>query len=233
MRPLPLMLFAAGFGSRMGPLTADRPKPLIKVAGKALIDHAIGVADAAGITRRVMNLHYRGAQLAAHVAGRNIGLAWERGQILETGGGLRAALPQLGAGPVLVLNTDAVWTGENPLRQLLAAWDAREMEALLLLLPAADATGHAGPGDFLRAADGRLMRAAGAAGDVYLGAQIICTDGLAAIAEPAFSLNRVWDQMIARGRAFGLVHRGGWCDVGSPGGITLAEALLAKAADAP
>ena len=227
------MLFAAGFGTRMGPLTAQQPKPLIPVAGKPLLDHAIALADAAGIATRVMNLHYLGDQLATHVAGQNIALSWERGQILETGGGLRAALPLLGPGPVLVLNTDAVWTGANPLCQLLNAWDEGRMEALLLLLPAAKATGHNGTGDFLCADDGRLRRAGGAPGQVYLGGQILRTETLADIGEASFSLNLVWDQMIARNRAFGLVHRGGWCDVGTPGGIALAESLLAKAEDAP
>lgn len=225
------MLFAAGLGTRMGILTQSLPKPLIPVAGKPLIDHAIAVADGAGVTDRVMNLHYMGDLLAAHVADRHIRLSWEHGQILETGGGLRAALPMLGAGPVSVLNTDAVWTGQNPLVQLLNAWDDAKMDALLLLLPGDQATGHLGPGDFLMQPDGRLSRANGASGHVYLGAQIIRTHTLADIPDAVFSLNRVWDQMIASGRAFGLVHQGGWCDVGRPDGIALAESLLAKVDD--
>lgn len=228
MRPTPfaLMLFAAGFGTRMGALTAAMPKPLIPVAGRPLIDHALSLADAAGITRRVANLHYKGQQLEAHLAGHNVALSWERQQILETGGGLRAALPLLGPGPVLTLNTDAVWTGENPLTQLLAAWNDSTMDALLLLLPAPRARGHDGSGDFLLAADGRISRAKGAAGVVYLGAQILRTDLLCAVSEPVFSLNRLWDTMIAEGRAHGLIHRGEWCDVGRPEGIAAAEAML-------
>ncbi len=220
------MLFAAGFGTRMGQLTATRPKPLIPVAGRPLIDHALGLADEAGIPRCVANLHYLGAQLAAHLAGRNVALSWERDRILETGGGLRAALPLLGAGPVMTLNTDAVWTGQNPLTQLQAAWEDDRMDALLLLLPAAKASGHSGTGDFLLAPDGRITRAKGAAGAVYLGAQILRTDRLSAISEPVFSLNLLWDAMIAQGRAFGVIHQGGWCDVGHPEGITTAEAML-------
>lgn len=227
MQPDALMLFAAGFGTRMGALTADRPKPLIPVAGRALVDHALALADAAGIARRVVNLHYRGEQIAAHLAGRDVALAWEMGQILDTGGGLRAALPLLGPGPVFTLNTDAVWTGANPLAQLAAVWDAARMDALLLLLPAGQATGHAGPGDFLCDAGGRIARADGQPGLVYLGAQIVDPAGLAGIAEEVFSLNRLWDAAISRGRAFGVVHRGGWCDVGHPGGIALAERMLA------
>lgn len=223
------MLFAAGFGTRMGALTQDRPKPLIPVAGRPLVDHALALAEAAGIGTKVMNLHYRGEQLAAHVAGRGVALSWERPQILDTGGGLRAALPLLGPGPVLLLNTDAVWTGANPLSELLAGWDAARMDGLLLLLPGPLATGRSGPDDFLRDGQGRLARAMGQAGDVYLGAQILRTELLADIPEPVFSLNRIWDRMIAKGRLFGLQHQGGWADVGHPEGIELAEAMVARA----
>jgi MurNAc alpha-1-phosphate uridylyltransferase len=225
MRPFPLMLFAAGLGTRMGALTADRPKPLIPVAGKPLIDHALALADAAGITRRVVNLHYRGDQIAAHLP-PDFALSWERDTILETGGGLRAALPLLGEGPVLTLNSDAVWTGANPLTELMDIWDDARMDALLLLLPVAQALGHSGTGDFLIDSDNRISRARGATGAVYLGAQIIRTGLLAEIPEKVFSLNVLWDMMIARGRAFGLIHQGGWCDVGRPEGILTAEALL-------
>lgn len=226
MRPFPLMLFAAGLGTRMGALTADRPKPMIPVAGKPLIDHALALADAAGVTTRVANLHYRGDQLAAHLRDRNVALSWETEQILETGGGLRAALPLLGPGPVLTLNSDAVWTGANPLQELMAAWDAARMDALLLLLPVAQALGHSGSGDFLLDAENRISRAKGAPGLVYSGAQIIRTGLLEQMPEKVFSLNLLWDKMILQGRAFGMVHQGGWCDVGRPDCIPIAEALL-------
>ena len=236
MRQIPdaLMLFAAGFGTRMGDLTAARPKPLIPVAGVPLIDHALAIADAAGISRKVVNLHYLPEQLAAHLKPRqDVALSLEQGLILETGGGLRKALPFLGDGPVFTLNTDAVWTGKNPLGQLRAAWDAATMDALLLLLPVDAAQGHAGKADFDIDTAGRITRFSGTKGlgYVYLGAQILRPDGLAGIPEAAFSLNRLWDVMIAEGRAFGLMHQGGWCDVGSPAGITAAEALLQGAVD--
>ena len=224
--PPPLMLFAAGLGTRMGALTATRPKPLIEVAGKPLIDHALTLCDGAGITRIVANTHYLPDQIERHLAPRHIPISREEPRILETGGGLKRALPLLDGNPVLTLNTDAVWTGENPLTQLLAAWDGARMDGLLLLLPAEQATGHTGTGDFLMDSTGRLTRAKGAPGPVYLGAQIIRTDGLADIEDEAFSLNRLWDRMIATGRLYGLVHRGGWCDVGRPEGISLAESLL-------
>ncbi|MFC3182236.1 nucleotidyltransferase family protein [Cypionkella sinensis] len=225
MRPLPLMLFAAGFGTRMGALTQNRPKPLIEVGGKPLIDHALAMARSAGVAKIVVNLHYLGPQIAAHLHGSDIQLSWETEQILETGGGLRAALPLLGVGPVMTLNTDAVWSGQNPLTQLLAAWDPAKMDALLLLLPCDKALGHTGHGDFLLDPDGRISRANGADAPVYLGAQILKTESLSAISEPVFSLNRLWDISIANNRAFGLIHQGGWCDVGRPEGIALAESL--------
>ncbi len=230
MRPFPLMLFAAGFGTRMGPLTAHRPKPLINVAGPALIDHALALADAAQIDRIVVNLHYLGDQIVAHLADRKVQFSWESGTILETGGGLRAALPLLGDGPVITLNTDAVWTVSSGLTDLARAWDGDKMDVLVLVMPANLAAGHTGWGDFLLAQDGRISRAKGKAGFVYLGAQIIKTGGLADVAAPAFSLNLIWDQMIARGRAYGLVYTGGWCDVGSPEGIALAEKMLGEKA---
>jgi len=228
--PDALMLFAAGFGTRMGALTANRPKPLIPVAGRPLIDHALVLVDEAGITRKVANLHYLPDQLAAHLSPRHdIALSVEVGEILETGGGLRKALPLLGEDPVFTLNTDAVWTGQNPLTQLRSAWDGARMDVLHLLLPANRATGYAGKGDWLLDGDGRLSRANGAEGFVYLGAQILRTGKLAAIPETVFSLNRLWDMATAEGRAYGIVHNGGWCDVGRPEGIALAETLLAGA----
>ncbi len=221
------MMFAAGFGSRMGALTADRPKPLIPVAGKALLDHALAVVDAAQTGAIVINLHYRGDQIRAHLSGRrDIGFSEEAGDILDTGGGLRHALALLAADTVLTLNTDAVWTGANPLRQLCAAWRPDQMDGLLLLLPLAQATGHGARADFALDADGRLRRGQGDETHVYLGAQIIKTAALAQVEARAFSLNVLWNQMIGAGRAYGAVHQGGWCDVGHPAGVALAEAML-------
>ena len=220
--PHPVMLFAAGLGTRMAPLTDTLPKPLIPVAGRALIDHALDqVGDAAPI---VVNLHYRAEQIRAHLAHRtDINFSAEIDTILETGGGLKQALPLLGADPVFTLNTDAVWTGPKALDQLATAWDGARMDALLLLVPHARAVGHLGAGDFLIDAQGRLTRGPGL---VYSGAQLLRTDGLGAIRDPVFSLNRLWDQMLAEGRLYGLVHPGGWCDVGRPDAIPLAEQML-------
>jgi MurNAc alpha-1-phosphate uridylyltransferase len=224
MQPGAVMVFAAGFGTRMGALTADRPKPLIAVAGRTLLDHALDLTEGFGPV--VVNTHYRADQIARHLDGRGIALSHEP-LILDTGGGLRAALPLLGAGPVFTLNSDAVWTGANPLRQLAGAWDAARMEALLLLAPVERATGHGAAGDFTLGADGRIARRGGM---VYLGAQIIDPRLVGDIPDAVFSLNRAWDRAMARGTAFGTVHDGGWCDVGRPEGIALAETLLERGA---
>lgn len=224
------MIFAAGFGTRMGALTADRPKPLIPVAGKPLIDHALDIAATAGAPRVVVNTHYRADQLSAHLDGTGALISHEAGEILETGGGLRAALPLLGSGPVAILNSDGIWTGPNPLSELAVSWDASRMETLLLLLRVEQTVGHPAKGDFQVDAQGRLSRGMGGEDHVYIGASIIDPRRLAGIEATAFSLNRVWDQMIADGTAFGLVHQGGWCDVGHPEGIVAAERLLQGAA---
>lgn len=224
--PFPLMIFAAGFGTRMGALTRDRPKPLIPVAGRPLIDHALAVADNAGVRRTIVNIHYRAEQMAGHLADKGVMISHEPGPILETGGGLKAALPQLGDGPVATLNSDGIWTGPNPLLELSAAWDGRRMEALLLLLPLKDTLAHGPKGDFRVGADGRLSRGQGGEDHVYIGAQIILPARVRASPDPVFSLNIPWNAMIAAGTAFGLVHRGGWCDVGHPEGIAAAERLL-------
>ena len=221
--PDALMLFAAGLGTRMGALTAAQPKPLIPVAGRPLIDHALALARG---LRVVVNTHYLADQVAGHVAGRAV--VSHEPDLLETGGGLKAALPLLGPQPVFTLNSDAVWTGANPLAELRAAWDADRMDVLVLLIPRAAARGHAGPGDFLTDAQGRIARGPGA---VYSGAQIIRPALVADWPERVFSLNRVWDAAIARGRAFGVLHEGGWCDVGRPEGIAAAEAMLQEAGD--
>ena len=222
------MLFAAGFGTRMGALTATKPKPLLTLGGQTLIDRALDIADAAGIETKVVNLHYLADQIAGHLSHRSgISLAWEHANILETGGGLRAALPLLGKDPVYTLNPDAVFAGANPLIQLGNAWDGAKMDALLLLLPVQAVQGRDGPADFALSPDGRITRAGTTGQHLYLGAQIIRTDGLAAIPEIAFSLNRLWDQIIANGRAFGLVYQGDWCDVGTPQGLADAAVMLA------
>ncbi|MBV7395258.1 nucleotidyltransferase family protein [Mameliella sediminis] len=219
--PDAVMLFAAGFGTRMGALTATRPKPLIEVAGKPLLDHALDLT--AGLRTRVVNAHYLADQIAQHLAGSDVQVSTEQPDILDTGGGLRHALPLLGTHSVYTLNTDAIWNGPNGLDLLSRAWDPDRMDALLLCVPLDRAIGRKGSGDFSLAPDGQLTRN----GDlVYTGAQIIKTEGLNAIPDKVFSLNRLWNEQAAAGRLFGLTYPGQWCDVGHPEGISLAERML-------
>lgn len=226
--PTSLMLFAAGLGTRMRHLTADQPKPLIKVAGKPLVDRALGWVKDANIPNTVVNLHYKPDMLKAHLEGQEVAFSSEIETVLETGGGLKQALPVLGEGPVFTMNPDAVWAGPNPLSVVAAAWRPMEMDALLLLIPGENARAHAGSGDFMLDSEGRITRGPGL---TYSGVQIIRTERLAEIDQQVFSLNLLWDLLIASRRAFGLIYPGNWCDVGTPEGITAAEAMLAKGSD--
>ncbi|WP_415922451.1 nucleotidyltransferase family protein [Tateyamaria sp. SN6-1] len=222
---MPLMLFAAGFGTRMGALTKDRPKPLIHVAGRPLIDHALEIAQGAGVDRIVANLHYRAEMIEAHVAERNVLTIRETPDILETGGGLRAALPLLDSDTVMTLNSDAVWAGPNPLMLAKKTWEPARMDALLVCVPVANTHGYSGTGDFQLQPDGQITRGSGL---VYAGAHILKTDMLHEVDEAAFSLNVVWNRMAERGRLFGVEYAGQWCDVGHPAGIAAAEQMLAQ-----
>jgi MurNAc alpha-1-phosphate uridylyltransferase len=219
---MPIMLFAAGKGTRMGDLTKDRPKPMIKVAGKLLIDHALQIATAADVGPKVVNLHYLPQMLRAHLSSQNVVFSDETETLLETGGGLRHALPLLGGSPVLTMNTDAAWNGPNPIETLQNAWQP-QMEALLLLVKKQNVSGHTGAGDFGINPEGRLHRAPDM---IYTGVQIIRTDVLSEIAEVAFSMNLAWDIIAKRMRLYGTVYDGKWCDVGQPSSIPLAEAML-------
>mmetsp|Transcript_18287 Transcript_18287/g.29130 ORF Transcript_18287/g.29130 Transcript_18287/m.29130 type:complete len:231 (+) Transcript_18287:138-830(+) len=223
--PPAVMLFAAGFGTRMGALTQDRPKPLIPVAGRPLIDHALDILRAADTGQIVVNLHYKADMLAEHLSGTGVKTVLEHPEILDTGGGLRNALHALGNGPVITSNSDAIWVGPNPVALLRDAWNPDIMDALLICVPLAQTVGHAGKGDFRIAEDGQLHRG----GDtIYGGVQILKTDLLQTVAEHSFSLNVIWNKMASDRRLFGLRYPGRWCDVGHPGGITEAEALLAE-----
>lgn len=217
------MLFAAGFGTRMKHLTADRPKPMVQVAGRPLIDHALGLAHEVAPSVIVANLHYRPETLLSHLTPLGVQTIVETPDILDTGGGLRNALPLLGDGPVITMNTDAIWRGPNPLHLLLDAWDPTRMDALLMGIPPTHALEHSGNGDFSIAPDGRLTRGAGV---VYGGVQIIKTDLLSGIEQTAFSLNLVWDKLLQKQSMFGLTYSGRWCDVGHPDGVETAEGLL-------
>ena len=220
--PIPILLFAAGLGTRMGDLVKDRPKPLVEVAGKPLIDHALALTRVDGVGKRVVNIHHQAEKLRHHLKGQDIAFSDETDMLRETGGGLRHALPVLGVSPVITMNTDAIWRGPNPVSTILNAWQPH-MEALLLTVPQPQVTGHLGKGDFTRDENGHLHRGRG---DIYSGLQIIRTETLAQISEAVFSMNVIWDQMAARGGLYGVSYPGQWCDVGQPASIPLAEALL-------
>lgn len=217
------MLFAAGFGTRMRHLTQDRPKPLVEVAGVPLIDHTLALAKAITPRKIVANLHYKPDLLIPYLEGQGVDILVEAPDILETGGGLKNALPTIGPDPVFTANTDAIWRGPNPFSYLLEAWNPDEMDALLLCVSCESALGHKGSGDFIMSPSGRLQRGPG---EIYGGIQIIKTDGLRDIAETSFSLNLLWSRMLETNRLFGLSYPGKWCDVGSPEGVSLAETML-------
>ena len=223
--PSAILLFAAGLGTRMAPLTNTRPKPLVRVAGIALLDHAL--AHCAGL-RTVVNVHYFADQIRDHLAQTDVLISDEPNQLLETGGGLKHAVPLLGIDPVLTMNTDSVWKGPNPVQTLTRAWMPIEMESVLLLIPHAHAVGHTGSGDFDLDGSGRLTRGTNY---VYSGVQIIRTDGLADITEDVFSMWELWDGMLKRKTMFGVIYDGKWCDVGRPDNIEIAEEMLAGGDD--
>ncbi|MEO9651281.1 MAG: nucleotidyltransferase family protein [Roseobacter sp.] len=218
-----VMIFAAGFGTRMGQLTRDRPKPMVEVSGRPLIDHALDITETLPASKTVINLHYKGDVLQRHLSGRTLEFSFEDSQILDTGGGLRHALPLLGKSPVLTLNSDAIWGGTNPLAQLCSAWDPGRMDGLLMCVPLDQTVGYEGQGNFVRNANGNIKRGDGM---VYSGAQIIKTERLKEIDQEVFSLNLLWDLMIAENRLYAVEYDNNWCDVGHPGGIPLAETML-------
>jgi MurNAc alpha-1-phosphate uridylyltransferase len=220
--PDTIMLFAAGRGTRMAPLTDHMPKPMVPVAGRPLVDHALDLVTKAGIPRVFANTFYQPDGLEAHLLAQGVTPIRET-VLLETGGGLKHALTRLNRDVLLTLNTDAVWTGTNPITRLIDQWDPEKMDALLCLIAPTNALGHSGAGDFTRAAEGHLARGPGF---VYSGLQIIKTTRLAKITQQMFSLNLLWDMVIAQDRLFGMVHDGQWCDVGRPESISIAEDML-------
>ena len=235
-RPTTAMVLAAGLGHRMRPLTDTIPKPLLKIAGKPLIDHVLDRLETAGITRAVVNVHYMADKLEAHLKPRKkpgVVISDERGVLLDTGGGVVRALPLLGKDPFVIHNSDSVWIEGlgNNLERLLAAYDSERMDSLMLLAPAASSIGYDGPGDFNMDSDGRLSRVSEGriAPFVFSGVSIIHPAMFNGEAERRFSLNHVWDRAIAADRLYGLRLDGIWMHVGTPEAVGEAEAALAGA----
>lgn len=234
--PETAMVMAAGLGKRMRPLTATRPKPLVEVAGRTLLDHVFDRLRSAGVKRAVVNVHYLADALEAHLANRVSGIdvvvSDERERLMETGGGLVQARELLGDDPFIVVNSDNLWLDgpTDAIRILASRWDDAAMDALLLLVPLARAHNHLGQGDFHIDAQGRITgrrKPGRLAPFVYTGVQIVSPRLIADWPEGPFSTMLFWERAIAAGRAYGVVHQGLWFDVGTPAAIPRTEAMLA------
>ncbi|MDG4894603.1 nucleotidyltransferase family protein [Mesorhizobium sp. WSM4976] len=233
--PKTAMVLAAGLGKRMRPITDTMPKPLVKIAGKSLLDWGLDSLQAAGITKAVVNVHYLPEQIVAHVAGRRapkIVISDERQALLDSAGGIVKALPLLGSEPFYIINADTFWidSGKPSLDRLALAWDATRMDILLMLTDLDSATGHCVGTDFLVAPDGALTRSKGdPAGLIYAGAAIIHPRIFKDAPTGSHSLNVYFDKAIAAGRLFGMKMHGRWITVGTPDAIPAAEAAVAGA----
>ncbi len=231
---LSAMIMAAGKGTRMMPLTADRPKPLIEVGGVALLDHVIDHLRGAGIGQIVINAHYRADQVEAHMAPYegefDVRISDERDLLRDTGGGLVTALPMIDSDPFVCVNADNWWTdkGVNAFTRLQQAWDDNTMDVLMLLIPFAQANNTQGEGDFDMDDAGRLSRrkAEEQGAYVWTGIQMLSKRLIIDPPGDVFSTNVFWDRAIAEGRCYGLVHDGLWFDVGYPAAIAMTEAVL-------
>jgi N-acetyl-alpha-D-muramate 1-phosphate uridylyltransferase len=231
--PRNAMVLAAGLGTRMRPLTDSMPKPLVKVAGRALIDRVLDRLADAGVERAVVNVHHFAEQIERHLAARKkprIVISDERGLLLGTGGGVTKALAELGAEPFFHVNSDTLWIeGATPnLARLAAAYDPAAMEALLLLAPTTGSVGYNGRGDFTLGADGRLAARGerATAPFVYAGAAILSPALFADAPKGEFSLTTLFHRAARAGRLHGMPLAGTWMHVGAPEAIAAAEAAI-------
>ncbi len=236
MKPLAsdtAMVLAAGLGKRMRPLTASQPKPMVRVAGKPLIDHALDRLEAAGVTKAVVNIHYLADALVAHLKHREVPavtISDERELLLETGGGMVKAAPLL-PDPFFCVNSDNIWLDgpRDAFHDLSQAWDPKRMDALLLLTPHTGTANFAGKGDFHMDGTGRLTRRRSGriAPFVFTGIQLVSKRLLRDPPGGPFSTNLLWDRAIEEERLFGVVFTGRWFEVGTPQAIAPTEAALA------
>jgi MurNAc alpha-1-phosphate uridylyltransferase len=227
------MVLAAGLGTRMRPITDRIPKPLVEVAGRTLLDHVLDHLARDRVELAVVNVHHLAEQVEAHLAARDappVRISDERERLMDSGGGVRRALPALGEAPFYVMNADSFWVedGAPNLARMRRAWDPARMDILLILAPLADSVGYHGAGDYRMDADGRLSRRA--AGEtapfVYAGAAIMAPALFAGTPEEPFSLNRLFDAAEREGRLFGLALEGLWLHVGTPDAIAEAEEAI-------
>jgi MurNAc alpha-1-phosphate uridylyltransferase len=228
------MVLAAGLGTRMRPLTNRVPKPLVKVRGKALLDHVIDRLAAAGVEFVVVNVHHHAAQMREHLAKRRdveIRISDESDRVLGSGGGIFKALPMFEGEPFFVHNADSIWVEGygHALARMIARWNAEEMDALLLVSSLVTAIGYEGPGDFLMDAEGRLSRVPEQrlSPFAFPGVQIVHPGLFDGCNEGDFSINPLWDQAIGRGRLYGVRLEGVWMHVGTPDALAQTEEYLA------
>ena len=234
-------VLAAGIGKRMRPITATVPKPLVEVAGKALIDHALDRAAAGGVETAIVNVHWLADLIEGHLARRNrapaIVISNERDALLETGGGIKKALARFGSDPFVVFNSDSFWLeGPEPnLGRLIAGWDGPSMDILLLVAPTATSLGYEGKGDFFMDPDGRLTWRGEReiAPFIYAGVAILKPELFADTPDGSFSLTLLFARAVERGRLFGLRLDGEWLHVGTPEAIAAAERRVRESVAGP
>jgi len=230
VKPTKAMVLAAGLGLRMRPLTDTMPKPLVRVAGRALLDHVLDKLDAAGVTEAIVNVHYLPNQIIAHVASRarpHVIISDERDRVLGTGGGVVKALPLLGPAPFFHVNSDTMWIDgvQSNLTRLAEAFDPARMDILLLMAPTASSIGYGGRGDYAMLPDGALRkrREHQVVPFVYAGAAIMSPDVFADAPDGEFSLTTIFDRANEQERLFGLRLDGTWMHVGTPDAVAAAE----------
>ena len=235
IRPTTAMVLAAGLGLRMHPITDKTPKPLIKVAERTLLDHALDRLVAVGVTKAVVNAHHLADQIVDHLKFRRdleIVISDETGALLETGGGVKKALDQLGPDPFYIVNADVLWLNgtTDALERLANAWRDDEMDALLMLHSTVEAYGYRGRGDFVVDPVGKLARRPEReiAPYVFTGIEIIHPRALKKTPDGAFSLNVVFDRTIEAERLYGIIHDGEWFDIGTPDGLNQAEIYMGQ-----
>ena len=228
------MVMAAGLGKRMRPLTATMPKPMVRVAGKPLIDHTLDRLADAGVARAVVNVHYLADALEAHVVGRanpKVTISDERDALLETGGGMVKAQGLL-PDPFFCLNSDNIWLDgpRNAFADLSMLWDAERMDALVMVVPHKRAANFDGPGDFHLDAAGKVSRRQPGriAPFIYTGIQLVAQRLLRDAPEGKFSTNILWNRAIEEGRLYGLPFTGEWFEVGTPQAIRPTEDALSR-----
>ena len=230
------MVLAAGLGTRMRPITDTIPKPLVKIAGKPMIDYTLDALVQAGVERVVVNVHHHADQMEAHLSayrGLEILISDERDALMNNGGGLVKGLKLLSHAPVFVMNADLFWIGEKPdhpsnLDHLAGFFDEQRMDMAMLCVELEKTTGHNGKNDFSMAGDGRLRRYRDAPHDgvVYAGAIAMDPSLLDDAPDDAFNINIYFDKAIARGRLYGTMLEGHWLTVGTPEAVGEAEETI-------